>query len=82
MSDFIIGIIGISIISIIVITILFGLVKLELWVYNDANRRNMKGSFWIFFVFITLFVPGILVYLAIRKSASRFKYNRFKKNSF
>ncbi|WP_034550668.1 hypothetical protein [Carnobacterium funditum] len=82
MIDLIIGILGFSISAAVIIIILFGLLKLEIWVYNDANRRRMRGGIWAFLVLITLVIPGLLVYLLIRKPAGNFKYHHFKKNRF
>ncbi len=82
MSDLVIGILGISISALIIMGILFGLVKLEIWVYNDANRRGMHAGVWVLFVLITAFIPGLFVYLLVRKSASHTNYYHSKKNYF
>ena len=82
MSDLVIGILGIGLSALIIMGILFGLVKLEFWVYNDANRRGMHAGIWAFFVLITAFIPGLFVYLLVRKSASYTNYQHSKKKYF
>ncbi|MEG0267810.1 MAG: hypothetical protein RR439_07385 [Carnobacterium sp.] len=82
MSDLVIGILGIGISAVVIIAILFGLVKLEIWVYDDANRRRMHGGIWAFFVLMTTFIPGLLIYLLVRKSTNKVNYHHPKKNRF
>lgn len=80
MSDLIIGILGISVMAIVIILFIIGVVKLARWMYYDAEARRMRGWLWVLIMIVTLLVPGLLIYLIFRKPASNFSYRNSKKS--
>ncbi|MFX0126299.1 MAG: zinc-ribbon domain-containing protein [Candidatus Hodarchaeota archaeon] len=51
---------------IIVGVILFVLfIKLLIWLYRDANRRNMDGTLWVLIVVVSGLI-GLIIYFIIR----------------
>lgn len=36
------------------------------WIYRDANRRGMRGEFWVLALIFTSVFGGLFIYLAIR----------------
>ena len=51
---------------IIVGVVLFVLyIKLLIWVYHDAQKRNMDGTIWLLIVVVTGLI-GLMIYLIIR----------------
>lgn len=44
-------------------------IALGVYIYRDANKRNMNGTLWLILVLIS-FVPAIFVYLIVRDDDS------------
>lgn len=80
MSDLIIGILGISITAAVIIIFLIALVKFLVWLYYDAEARRMRGWLWVLIALVTFLIPGLIIYLILRKPASNFSYRNSKKS--
>ncbi|TFI70779.1 hypothetical protein [Carnobacterium divergens] len=74
MSDLLIGIVGLTVFFGIFIIGVVAYVKLLMWVYYDANARNMNGTLIVILVMLFQLIPGLLVYLVLRKPIRNFGY--------
>lgn len=74
MSDLITGIVGIGLVFGIFIIGIIAYIKLLMWVYYDANARNMNGTLIAVLVVLFQLIPGLIVYLILRKPVRDFGY--------
>jgi len=51
----------------------FLLSLITIWVYKDANKRDMNAFSWILVIWLIPFFIGLIIYLKIREQYSKIR---------